>query len=152
VESAPEDALVWHANGTGLWNWYPPEGGNVLVLQGGGESAAVSQTLKAALQPNTRYELSVWAGQRMDQAKLPWPHVAVALYAGDMLLKSQDVPEPTITPAYGVWVQNLLVFTSPPNVPRGQRVRITITRAGSGGAQACFDRVALRCSTVPGRG
>jgi len=139
--------LIWHAADTGLWNWTMPSGRNVLVLPAGSEDVGVSQTLGETLRPDMRYRLSVWAGQRINEEALPWPHVELALWAGERLLKSVVIPEPLIKPHHGVWIENVLVYTSPPDAPADQPLTIALQRTGPGRAQACFDDVAL--SAVP---
>ncbi len=149
IEPGTEGARAWNCQNTGLWNWYIPDGNNVLILQNVGTEAAkvgVSQTIGEELQPNTEYELSVWAGQRIDQAGLPWPRVTVALYAGNQLLKAIEVPEPQIAPHHGVWIRQVVRYVSPPDTPREGPLRIAfqLQRCGRTAAQACFDLVALR--------
>lgn len=151
TEDAPDGVAGWHAMGTGRWNWYPPHGNSVLVLQKPRmptRVVSVSQVLAAVLQPNTRYRLSVWAGQRMDHALLSWPKVVLALYAGDRLLGAVDVPRPRIMPHVGVWVEHVVTYTSPRRVVPGQPLRVVISRTGSGTAQACLDNVALQSTPV----
>ncbi|MBM3500107.1 MAG: right-handed parallel beta-helix repeat-containing protein [Armatimonadetes bacterium] len=133
--------LVWHAEGTGLWNWYMPSGNNALVLPPGEADVEVSQTLAGTLQPERCYRVSVWAGQRIDEAALPWPQVELALWAGDMRLGVVDIPEPTIKPHFGVWVETVLTCTSPAEVPLDQPLRIVLKRRGPGRVQVCFDSV-----------
>ena len=75
---SPASAFVWRARGTGLWNWYPPDGNQVLVVTAGEpapHAITLSLTLAAEQQPNTRYEVRLWAGQRISDGKLPWPRV-----------------------------------------------------------------------------
>jgi hypothetical protein len=133
--------LVWHAEGTGLWNWYMPSGDNVLVLPPGESDLEISQTLSETLRPSTRYRLSVWAGQKVNEAALPWPRVELALWAGDQRLASVEVPEPTIKPHYGVWVETALTYTSPPSPPADRPLRIVLRRPGPARVQACFDNL-----------
>jgi hypothetical protein len=147
--------FVWHAMGTGVWNWYPPSGDNVLALvPGAGATGEVSaeQTLRARLQPRTRYELSVWAGQRSDHAALPWPRVTLSLYAGGQLLDCVDIPEPLIAPHHGIWVQVSLSYTSPERVEPARRLRVVLTRSGDSAAWVCFDSVSLTATRLPAGG
>jgi hypothetical protein len=136
-EPAP---VLWHASGTGLWNWYMPSGDNVLVLPPGEGPLSVSQTLSTEMQPDTRYRLSLWAGQRIPDATLPWPKVELSLWAGERRLGTVDVPEPTIKPHHGVWVETVLTCTSG---DAGGPLRIELLRSGPARAQACFDSVRL---------
>jgi hypothetical protein len=134
--------LIWHAADTGLWNWYMPSGSNILVLPPGEGDCSVSQELTETLRPDMRYRISVWAGQRIDQAALPWPRIALELRAGERLLNSVDIPDPMIKPHHGIWVETALVYTSP-HETSGQPLRIVIRRKGSARLQACFDEVTL---------
>jgi hypothetical protein len=121
----------------------------VLVLRDDGKGvteASVSQTLRETLQPRTRYVLSVWAGQRINDAAFPWPRVTMALYAGTQRLKRVTIPEPKIAPHYGVWIENLLAYSSPAK-PAPGRLRIVLERSGPSPAQACFDSVMLTART-----
>jgi len=148
VGNAAQGPVIWHAADTGLWNWYMPSGSNVLVLPPGGDDVGISQELRATLQARTRYRLSVWAGQRIDESGLPWPRVELALWARDRLLRSVEIPEPAIKPHFGVWVENVLTYTTADDAPAGQPLRITLRRLGPARAQTCFDDVSLVATPV----
>ena len=141
--------LVWHAGETPVWNWYCPSGVNVLALVA---NARAEQILPTKLQPNTRYELSAWTGQRVDHEKLPWPKVALSLFAGGQLLNTIDVPEPLIWPHHGIWVQVALTYTSPDRVEPNRRLRVVLTRDGDSAAWACFDSVSLTATPLASGG
>ncbi|MBI2300885.1 MAG: right-handed parallel beta-helix repeat-containing protein [Armatimonadetes bacterium] len=140
-EDGPAGARVWHANGTGLWNWYPPSGDNVLVLDGPA-AVSVEQALAARAEPGARYEVSVWAGQRIDQEKQPWPRVTLTLRAGDKTLGEVVLPEPLIAPHHGVYVEMVLSVHAP-EAARGLPLRISIRREPGGGAQVAIDEVTV---------
>jgi hypothetical protein len=142
IEGGP--AHAWHANGTGVWNWYPPSGDNVLVIPASPDAeVTVAQTASATLQPGRRYRLTAWFGQRVDQASLPWPRVTLSLFGGPRLLGTVEVPEPTIRPAFGVWVESVLVVEPwEGRLPPGA-LRAVIRRAGAGKVDVCVDDVTL---------
>jgi hypothetical protein len=136
---------------TGLWNWYPPDGDQVLALtaSGTGEATCVRTVLPGVLRPTTRYTLRLWVGQPLNQAALPWPQVSVTLAAGPQVAKTQEVPEPRIGPHYGVWVEHLLVLETPPAVPRDAELSLELRRSAGSGAEVCFDRLRLASSPIP---
>ncbi len=141
---------TWRPMATGLWNWYPPDGENVLVLNAPADPAGealVRQELTEPLHANTRYRLSVWAGQPMGSDNEPWPHCLLELHAGGYRLGAVEMPPPRVLPHLGVWVEMVLTYTAPPRVPEGQRLRVTIRRNGHG-APACFDRAELRAAPI----
>jgi hypothetical protein len=148
---SPAAAFVWRASGTGLWNWYPPDGNQVLVVTAGEpapQPITLSLMLEAEQRPNTRYEVRLWAGQRINDGKLPWPRVSMALCADTALLKEQEIPAPRIGSDCGVWIENLLVFESGPSVPPGRRLVLRLYREANGPAQACFDRISVESMPV----
>lgn len=135
---------IWHARATGQWNWNPPSGDNVLVLAGGqSEALAVSQALPAPMAAGVRYRLSAWFGQRVDQADSPWPKVTMRLLAGPRLLGTVDVPEPSIRPHLGVWVQTVLVVEPWDGLVPRDDLRVVVQRTGATKVDVCIDDVEL---------
>jgi hypothetical protein len=110
-----------------------PDGSQTLYSNG----ATVFQQLPATLAPNTTYTLRLQVGRRLDYTN--FPGFTVELRAGNTVIASANQTMVPL-PAPGKFVPLTLSFTTPSNVPQGQKLEI---RLKSVGAQTNFDNVKL---------
>jgi hypothetical protein len=137
----------WAMTGTGglfqpnsTYYSVPVPDGSIVAWSSGG---TISQTLTAALTPNTTYMLSVDVGHRLDEPL--GTNYSIALYAGNTLLAMLPPSTSTGTIPIGTFADETLTYTSGATVAPGD-LRIVLSSAGN---QANFDDVTLTTSTVP---
>ncbi len=125
----------WQPNST-YYNLPLPNGSIVGYSNGG----TISQTLQAALQPNSTYTLSVYIGHRLDGDVASY---SISLQAGSTVLNTVSGSNSTI-PA-GAFAKVTLTYSTGATVTPGD-LSIVLT---SGGSQIDFDNVQLTGADSP---
>ena len=112
------------------------------------DAGTISQTLSDTLMANTRYDLNVAIGRRLD-GRGDDPSWGIALYAGTTLLADSGVVTASSSGlAKGFWRSLNVNYTSGATVDAGQSLKIVLTNPNRTGT-ANFDMVSLQTSSVP---